>query len=598
MKKYIFAVMALVITSSTYAQVCNVTSVLAVGDRVSIKVNKDANPQYNSIVSSDGTQILIRVLDCNLDKDFVSPSVEGKSDYLKAVTVNKLLTPPITAIVEVVMLLKKEASFGATTTDKSIDIKLKAPEIARTGEELVKKDRFAGQEYYDIMENLPNFPVSFSYRRASVRDVLNTLAARIGINVVFSDDVTGTVTVDLSKVPFDEAFKTVLAMEGLAAQQIGSKILRVATARTIENEKEKAPLLTRFFPLKYQNSNELKKVLEDVIKAEGRKGKVSVDIHSNALIVTDIPSGLESVARLLGQMDIKPLQVLIEAKLVEVNINDGFDLGIEWSTYGGHYSRIGGEDGFNFFGGGNLGANQQASTIGLLTKGLLAPFDSSTSIFTPLPNSPGSGGTGVNFPSIANQISVGSLRFGRITDNYFLDVTLSAAEQKGKAKILSEPKVATLNNRTAKINITTQIPYVTSSTTSESVTPITTSTIVYLDTGITLEVTPQVNADGRITMKIKPTISQVSTTAAPRSDTVEESGAPGLDTRSAETIVMTKDGETIAIGGLIYDLNNDLIYKVPLLGDIPIVGWLFKKKHNNKQRIELLIFVTPKLVEG
>lgn len=590
MKKYILVGLVLFLTSAVYSQTCQVQSLDIVSDRVNINIRGDIKPQYNSIVSSDGKEIIIRVFDCELSKIFPKPVPGGKPIYLKSVKVNQLLDFP-TSIIEVMLGLKQPADFDLTTVGGSINVRLKAPEQKISDTKLVKRDHFdSGRDYYSIMDNLPNFPVSFAYRNAGVRDILNTLAARIGIDTIFSDDARGTITIDLNKVPFDEAFRAVLAMKELSAMQIGSKILRITTAATIKKEKEKAPFTTRFFPLKYQNAEETAKIIEDVIKAENRKGKVNVDLQSNGLIVTDIPSGIESIARLLSQIDKKPMQVLIEAKIVEVNINDGFDLGVEWNTYGGASSSIGKQSGFNFFGTGST--TNQALPLGPVTSGLTAPATSDTTLFKPLPNPASLGGTGVSFPSIPDALKIGALRFGRITDSYFLDMTISAAERKGKVKILSQPKVATLNNRKAKIDIKTEIPY-TTVVISASTPPVETFQVTYIDTGIMLEVTPQVNADGRITMKIRPTVSQVASTVAPA-----EGGAPGVDTRSAETIVMTRNGETVVIGGLIYDINNDLVYKVPILGDIPILGWLFKTKHNSKQRIELLIFVTPKIIEG
>jgi type IV pilus assembly protein PilQ len=592
MKKCILGSAVFFFSCTLWAQPCIIQSASTAGDNVEVRIKSSEKLKYNSIVSADGRQVIVRVLDCKVSSTFTK-STSGKQNYLQSVKLNKLIDPPLTSIVEVVSFLKKDADFEVSATDNSIKIKLKSPEKKRPSERLIKKDRFAiAKDYYDIMENLPTTSMSFDYSGANVRSVLNIMAARMGVNVVYSRDVSGPVTIRLKNVPFNEAFKTVLRVKGLTAQQIGSKILRIATAKTVEKERETAPLTTKFLPLKYQNAQELKKVIEGIIKAEGRKGKVSVDIQSNALIVTDTSSGIEGIARILAQVDRKPMQVLIETKLVEVNINNAFDLGVEWSSYGGHTSEIGGQRGFNFFGSANTAS--QAAPVGFTTNGVKTPYTSSTSIFTPLSNIVGSGGTGVSFPTISDAVNVGAFRFGRITDSYLLDITLSAAQKDGKVKILSEPKVTTLNNREAKIDITTQIPYTTSTSTNTN--PVVTTTeVVYLDTGIMLEVTPQVNADNRITMKVKPTVSQQASSSV---ITPAAGGAPGVDTRSAETTVMTRNGETIVIGGLIYDVNSDLIYKVPLLGDIPLLGWLFKKKHNSVQRIELLIFVTPKIVEG
>ncbi|PIR15488.1 MAG: hypothetical protein COV48_14080, partial [Elusimicrobia bacterium CG11_big_fil_rev_8_21_14_0_20_64_6] len=169
-----------------------------------------------------------------------------------------------------------------------------------------------------------------------------------------------------------------------------------------------------------------------------------------------------------------------------------------------------------------------------------------------------------------------------------LNATLTAAASEGKAKILSEPKIATLNNQAATINVTTQIPYVTSNVAS---TGVQTQSVSYVTTGIQLTVTPSINADGRITLQVNPNVSQPSATAAASS-----TGAPAVDSRNATTTVLVRDGETIVIGGLITDTLQDTISKIPLLGDIPILGWLFKKKTKTRVRAELLIFVTTRIL--
>jgi type II secretory pathway component GspD/PulD (secretin) len=200
----------------------------------------------------------------------------------------------------------------------------------------------------------------------------------------------------------------------------------------------------------------------------------------------------------------------------------------------------------------------------------------------------GAGGRGTGVNLAADKI-FGALTLGRITNNYLLNATITAAASEGKAKVLSDPKITTLNNQAAKINVTTQIPYVTSNVAS---TGVQTQTVSYATTGIELTVTPSINADGRILLVINPTVSQPSVTAAGSTQT----GAPAIDSRNATTTVLVRDGETIVIGGLISDSLQDTISKIPLLGDIPILGWLFKKKTKTRVRNELLIFVTTRVL--
>ena len=333
---------------------------------------------------------------------------------------------------------------------------------------------------------------------------------------------------------------------------------------------KKAMKVTKIFTLNYTQAEEMQGQITSITSAEGNPATCLADSANNLLIVTETPSGLESIARLIKQLDRKPQQVLIETKLVEVSLSKEFDLGIQWSAYGSGPGKVSGQDGLNYFGAGN-----PVTAAGALTGSAPSRFDK--------------GGTGVGLPA---STIYGAFRLGRITSNYFFDAILSAAAKKTKVKVLSDPKVATLNNKEATIDITTQIPYETTDCT-QSAPPVCTTAVTYLTVGITLRVTPTINADGRVTLKIQPTVSQPSVTV-----TATSGGAPGIDSRSADTTVMVRDGETIVIGGLIHDTVSEGISKIPLLGDIPLLGWLFKKKTTSRNRMELLIFVTPKIMAG
>ncbi len=434
-----------------------------------------------------------------------------------------------------------------------------------------------------ILDNLPREPITLDYSDADVRDVLDMLAAKAGVNMIYGDDVSGTLTISLSKVPFDEAFQTILNVKGLAAQQVGDNILRIAAPATFMAEQKKAMPQTRVFFLSYAKASEVKAQVDSVATAEGRtKASCNADEANNALIVTDNPISLDATARLIRSLDRVPKQVLIEAKLVEVSLDNSLDYGISWSAYG--------EKNGNYFGSGNA-ADQ--SMIGGGNPGMQTPGASGvtdgTGRLVSNPLSGTNGGSGVNLPA---NVVYGAFRLGKVASNYMFDAVITAAAKKGKAKVLSDPKVATLNNKEANINITTQIPYTTTEV-SASNPPVSTTKVTYLTTGIILKVTPTINPDGRISMKINPSISQPSATITPVAG-----GAPGIDTRSADTSVIVRDGETIVIGGLISDTQSEAVFKVPILGDIPILGYLFKKKSMSRQRMELLIFVTPKVIEG
>ena len=448
---------------------------------------------------------------------------------------------------------------------KTVTKKVESASILRN-----KKDK----EYSkDIVANLPKYPMNLDYIDADIREVINMMVAKIGINVIFASGVSSNITIKLNDVPFDEAFKTILNVNGLATQQVGDNILRIAEPKVFKAEAKKAMPQTKVFFLDYAKAPNIMAQILATAAAKGRTVSCSVDEANNAVVITDSPMGLEEDARLIRNLDRMPRQVLIEVKLVEVALNNDFNLGIQWSAYGQK------QDGTYF------GAGDTASSVGMNTRGIQSPYVSGTEVASPL-NVTG-GGTGVSLPA---NIIYGAFRLGKVASNYMFDAVISAAASKGKAKVLSDPKIATLNNKEASINITTQIPYTTSETTG-STPPITTTAVTYLTTGIVLMVLPIITSDGKVSLKLNPDISQVSPTV-----TAVAGGAPGIDTRSIDTSIIVTDGETVVIGGLIHDYKSEGEFKIPLLGDLPILGWLFKKKTSTRERRELLIFVTPKIL--
>lgn len=415
---------------------------------------------------------------------------------------------------------------------------VKPSDVSRDNTPMVVTPRRASaSSYRGIMENLPRDPITFDYSEADIREVIDMLAAKANLNIIYSDDVNGTVTISLTKVPFDEAFRTLLNVKGFAAQQVGDNILRIASPSTLVAEQKKALPQTRVFFLNYAKASEIKPQLDSVAAAEKRTANCIVDEANNALVVTDSSMGIEDTARLIKSLDRKPRQVVIEAKFVEMKLQDDYHMGIQWSAVG------------------TRNGVTSAAEVSI-------PFA---------------------------QTVYGAFSLGKVTSNSQLEATLLAAAEKGKAKVLSDPKITTLNNKEANINITEQTPYTTEEW-SATTPPVRTIKSEYVTTGIILKVTPVINSDGRILMKIKPSVSQVAKTTI-------IGAAPGIDTREADTNVIVRNGETIVIGGLIKDTQTNTVFKVPLLGDIPLLGWLFRKKSVTRSRIELLIFVTPRVME-
>lgn len=431
----------------------------------------------------------------------------------------------------------------------------------------------------DLVSRLPKDRVTLDFDNTDVKDIIKLLAAKAKINMIYGSDVSGTLTLHLQDVPFDEAFRTTLSMMNLVTTQVGDSVLRILTQATLDKIQAATAtggMVSKVVHLHYGKAKDILDMVKDAKKAEGRAGGQMKDSTLlNALILTDTPEGLEATERLIAQVDIKPQQILIETKLVEITLGRDFHFGIQWDYWELSQGRALGKNGVTTFG----------TDVAPNANPFSQPYNEGVLKVTP----PGSGGTsargtGVNLP--ASSI-FGAFTLGRVANNLFVNAAITAAAVQGKAKILSDPKIATLNNKEAKFNLVTSFPY------SEAVVASgggTTQNTKFLEAGIKLTVTPTVNADGRITLDIEPEVSKP--TPGPRLPGT----APPLDKRYAKTFVIVKDGETIVLGGLISDsLSND-VSKIPFFGDLPLLGWLFKKKSVVRSRTELLIFVTPRIL--
>jgi type IV pilus assembly protein PilQ len=417
---------------------------------------------------------------------------------------------------------------------------------------------------------LPVKPITFDFEEADIRDVLRILSMKSGINIIYGSDVSGTLTLRLENVPFNQAFATILSLKGLVTQEQGPNILRIVTPQKVSEERSQAVTFTKIFPLNYAKADEIKGNLDSIRSAEGRRGNISFDARTNSLIVTDTPEGLASIERIIGDLDKKPAQVIIEAKIVEVVVANSFDLGIQWQ-YAGNVARS---------------ANQQISIGATKAETSNNAMGSNASVGGTVvsPLSVGNGGTGVSFPATAINGQMASFAFGIVSNETRLTGILNALAQKGLSKLLSSPKVTTINNKEARILIGQRIPYTTTTVTNSGSTQATN----FLDVGVKLTVTPTINIDQKITLQVHPEVSLYI-----RAD----AAGPVIGTREAQTTVIVNSGETVVIGGLITDEDRKTGTMVPLLGDLPVIGHLFKRDFKTKDRTELLVFLTPLIIE-
>jgi type IV pilus assembly protein PilQ len=428
--------------------------------------------------------------------------------------------------------------------------------------------------------------LSLNFQNISVRAVLQLLADASGLNIVVSDSVKGNVTLRLHDVPWDQALHVILQIEGLGEERQGNVMLVAPQAELAAREKAELearhqvqrlePLRSEFIQINYAKAANL----ATLIKAQGhsllsKRGTVSVDPRTNTLLVQDTPHRLAQIVRLVHRLDIPVRQVLIEARIVLVQ-ND-------------FQRQLGAQLGFT-----DVNANGNNGIV--TTTGTSAGED--TIVSSALGNIQATGNyapvtlpTGSNAPERYNvnlpvSNPAGSIAFGILSGNSLIDLELSAAQAENKGKIISSPRVITANQQQAEIMQGVEIPYQQSASSGAT-------SISFKKAVLELKVTPQITPDNRIILSLDVKDQAVG------QEVVASGGVevPAIDTREVMTQVLVNNGQTVVLGGILTTNNTDQINKVPLLGDIPIIGRLFKNTDHTNDKDELLIFVTPKIVQ-
>ena len=412
--------------------------------------------------------------------------------------------------------------------------------------------------------------ITLDFHDIDVRNLLRLLAEVSKKNIVVADDVTGRITVSLRNVPWDQALDIVLTSKGLGKQEVGN-VIRIAKYEVIakeeaaklesaKNRQTLLPLKVRIIPVNFSHAIDLVKQVRDVLT---ERGSVTVDERTNVLIVKDTQEALARAEGLVRSLDTETPEVLIESRIVEASSNFTQSIGVQW--------------------GGNFGftpANGNALPV------------SFPAVFTGTGASGGGPTTGVqttpnyavNLPAAIGQGSGGGigLVFGSANGAFNLNLVLSALEAKGTVKTISAPKVATLDNKEATINQGVSIPF--SQVSASGV------NTMFVDSLLELKVTPHVTADGSILMKIRATDNE------PDPALTGANGQPAITKRQAETQVLVKDGDTTVIGGIYTRTTSTNVASVPFLSEIPVLGFFFRNKTDEDDHTELLIFVTPRIL--
>jgi type IV pilus assembly protein PilQ len=420
--------------------------------------------------------------------------------------------------------------------------------------------------------------IDLDFKDASVHEVLRLLSDVGHVNIVTADNVTGSVTIRMRNVPWDQALDTVLQAKGLGMVRQGNMI-RVAPLADLNKERELAiarrkselqlaPIETRLIPVSYAEAKELHERAKDLLSP---RGTIAVDDRTNVLIVRDVAGNLAQIDELVHALDTQTPQVLIEARVVEATSRYLKDVGIQWGGDGTASPATGNPTGLAF-----------PSSIGVV--GGASDQTTPTAGLSPFTNSIANPNFAVNLPATVGTGQGGALglTLGSINNAVNLAIRLSAAETSGVLRIISSPRILTLDNSQARISQGTLIPF--SQISAQGV------QTTFQEAKLQLLVKPHVTADGSVAMHVRINRDE------PDFNQTSARGDPTILKREAETDLLVMDGHTAVIGGIFTRNTGRNLDQVPLLGDIPVLGVLFQRRRSSDTRTELVIFLTPRIV--
>ncbi|MEW6675617.1 MAG: type IV pilus secretin PilQ [Nitrospirota bacterium] len=555
---------------------------------ITVKISKPF--MYTIYRSSDPYKMVVELLDVNIGT-FKNKIVSDKAGITEIVPY-QIESPSLMAKLE--MLLHTPSIVEPEYKDNALIIKIKedlpktlleeikeeieeeesTEESKQEGEETVEevevKEKAKTAEIPQIIEGeYTGKKISLDFQDADIVPIFRLLADISGYNIVVSPEVKGRLTMKLINVPWDQALDIILKTFSLG-KSVEGNIIRIAPttvfakesedkAKAKEAEIKAEPIETRVFPVSYADVDKIETTLKNS-KALSSRGSISTDKRTSSIIVKDVASSMPEIESLIKTLDTPTPQVMIEARIVEAETTSIKDLGIQWGfLWSPPDSRL-------TVGGIKTAEQTPGGTKALLGRGTFRDY--------PLI---------VNFPSAADTSGGGAIGLGYLnaSQTFVLDLQLSALESARKGKIISSPKIMTIDNEKATIKQGKKIPVQTVSAEGTQT--------QFIDMSLELTVTPHMTPDGSISMKIDSKKNEALT------ETV--GGIPVMGTSEATTQVIIKDGETIVIGGIFKTTESESESGVPGLSKIPILGWLFKKERTDITQSELLIFITPRIVE-
>jgi type IV pilus assembly protein PilQ len=427
-------------------------------------------------------------------------------------------------------------------------------------------------------------PLTLNFQHIPVRAVLQILADFSKTNLVVANDVHGSITLRLHDVPWDQALHIILVTEGLGMRKQGNVMMIAPIAQLAAEERQQAaarrqlqvlaPLHTSYIMINYAQAASLQLLIEQQKHLLGPRGSVSVDPRTNMLIVEDTSARIAEVRRLVETLDIPVRQVLISSRIVVATDDFTKNLGTQLGLVGVGQT---GPDSLVSVTGDSTGNNtiQQSALTNYNTTGNFQPVT-----FPALGDQ-----FAVNNPATSTIGSVGTLAVGILNSNYLINLELSALQSEGLGEVVSSPRVITADEQKATIEQGVEIPYQEAASSGAT-------SVAFKKAVLRLEVTPQITPDNRIIMNLEV-----------RNDTIGQevptgSGGevPSIDTRSIKTDVLVDNGDTIVLGGIYETDRTKNVNKIPFLGDLPLLGWLFRNTSITNNKDQVIVFVTPKIM--
>ena len=426
--------------------------------------------------------------------------------------------------------------------------------------------------------------LSFNFQNIEVRAILQIIAEVSGLNVIASDTVTGTITLRLKDVPWDQALDNIMQIKGLDMRKNGNVIWVAPKDELLTKEKleleqraqiaDLEPLKTESFQLNYQKAEAFKLVFGNdgttTNRLLSKRGSAVIEPRTNQLFVTDIPSKIEEVRRLIQKTDIASKQVMIEARIVEADDSFSKNLGAKLG-FTDLRGLNGGTTGYQVSGNQSIAVTGTMQGVGEQT--LQTAATGNTLANSQFVNLPAASIGGLNPGSLAVSLFSSAA-------NRFLNLELSALEADGKGKVISSPRVVTADQLKALIEQGTELPYQVATASGAT-------SIAFRKATMRLEVTPQITPDGNIILDVEV-----------HKDSVGQQTSSGLaiDTKEVKTMVLVENGGTVVLGGIYQQTEADNVTKIPFFGDLPLLGNLFRTTGKSNEKTELLIFITPKIM--